>query len=124
MNERLETLLTYLETTVKTAGEFAVEQAPEVVEEILEWALYKASLELVLSIAFTYGAFRLLMWPKKNWDYLVKNDIEPICVVPILFGFMGAVACPLIAIDQIYIILQVLVAPRLYLLEYASNLVK
>jgi len=123
MNEQLETILADIikktTTTAEAAGSFVLSEIPEIVNQLLVWKFWVAITWSVVSftvfiIANIYG-FKYLIKGIKEQD----QDI----------GFMGTI----ILIPNFFIIfpvtiintgiwMQIWLAPKIYLIEYASKL--
>ena len=100
------------------AGDFLKEQLPDVLQQLLLWNIWKHS--LVVALCPTVIVLSVLLirkaW-KEDWD-------EPIWV-PITFICLFACAiCPLVMLGSLFEIVQIVVAPKIWLLEYAANLLK
>ena len=124
MNEELKekagaVLLDLLQDFTK-AKEFAIEQAPEVVQELLAWNYWSSLLLCVIGIAMVLaGLFCALTLYKRcsDWerDYVVVLPV--ICVIGAVVGLVGGSACFGHNLDW----LQILIAPKLYLIEYVRG---
>jgi hypothetical protein len=104
----------------ENAADFVIEQAPEVVEQLLRWKLWQS---LVIFVGLI-GLFVLLIvgaikWWKREGGY---TDEQPIiialCGGASMVLFLLGVTAP--TLDW----LMILVAPKLYLIEYAARLAK
>lgn len=142
MNEELQQALieviTAFANSVGGAADFAIAQAPEVVQQFLVWKLVAAVIGLlgcvlmVLVPAFVARhAYQLR--PEKNgkpnwaWDIVSYNG-EPsesgIIAAVWIFGGVSSVIGLVFSCINAATALQVWLAPKVYLLEYAANLVK
>lgn len=115
-------LLDTLESTSSGIGkaiDFAAEQIPDVIHQLLMWkfvgSLILFSFSLILSIISFYLAYKLFEGKKGTKFY----DMEPFGIFPFLFG-LGFSLILFHNLDWI----KIWVAPKLYLLEYATELVK
>lgn len=102
------------------AGDFLVEQAPMVVQELLayktaEHAIYSVVFFLVCAIS-TSGAFNRLNSYRKVGD---PDDLGWFMVL----SFLSASSLLLFVSDLLSLV-KVMIAPKVYLLEYAAALVK
>jgi hypothetical protein len=118
---------------LQTTEEFVIEQAPQIAQEILYWGLAQNVFYAVL-----YGGafiFFLLWFFKGNQiqkiSDLFKEDTDQSItagfirlVFSAIMGFLSVVALPWAAIDRTLASIKILVAPRLYLIEYISDLLK
>jgi hypothetical protein len=121
-----ETILAY----ANQAAEFAAEQAPLVVQELIMWGIassaFSAAMAAVLSIVFYLTAkkcYRLISAENEK-QYSDRN--EAVQVVSVITGVISGIGIPitaLITITSLYDMVYVIVAPRLYVLEYASKII-
>ena len=119
MNEVLEKelvrLIKSVEKPMSQGLDFAVEQAPEVIQQLLTWnfieSLAAFCLLSVLSVACLIGFIY-------HMRYLIKTGGEEIFVVLWMFP---AVLLPA-GLWQNLAWLKIWIAPKLYLLEYAAKL--
>lgn len=125
----LAQILTKAVSTVETAGQFLVDEVPEVVHQLLVW---KFTLSLVGFIAILIGLAMFITLavaglkevnnPKNKYDndgpfaVFMIGAIGSIVMVCVLFGTMFEGH----TLDW----LQIKVAPRIFLIEYASDLIK
>lgn len=118
LQERANEVLLKMLEGLDRAGEFAVEQVPLVVQELLTWHLVVSLLWFTISavVMITSIVFIVSVWRGRFED---RQDAALIC----LFLSTIPLAAFFIMVHNIDW-LQILVAPRLYLLEYAAGLVK
>ena len=124
MNQELKekagaVLLELLQDFTK-AKEFAIEQAPEVVVELLNWHFYKSIMWSSLGVVLMLGAFVMfLIWIKfackPSPDFLPDEKEGPFGVI-LVFLSIGMTVCYANS-DW----LQILIAPKLYLIEYVRG---
>jgi hypothetical protein len=114
--QRAEEVLLDMVNKAAEIGSAAVDEIPLVVQELLTWKMVESIFYTLVSVAVFYFALRLSKWLRKSVDDLGE------VVIPI--GFLNAaiygVSIALFSLDW----LKILVAPRLYLLEYAAQLIK
>lgn len=126
VQQQLAEYLKAILATAKSGAAFVQEQAPLVVQEKIAYARALYTIEaiaavigcVVLSryavkfyrIASAAGGGSCDIWPERQGGLL-----NVVCVV-------GAIACGLIAISATETATQVWVAPRLYILEWATQL--
>lgn len=126
MNEQLQTALTdILEKTmsgVDAATEFLVEETPLVIQELLTWY----SIVYFLEMLFAIGIFIVVTVNAIKWmKYIKKDDADEDAAFAwfLVSGIASAVAI-IIAFTLFNIKwLQILIAPKIWLIEYASKLV-
>ena len=123
LEDSLETIVTY----IKDAAEFLKGEAPLVVQEILDYNIYKyALLTSVWGLLLGLSIFIVVKNLVKGYNFSRIFDCEndedvDRCVIILLFGFFGLVMIfPLIY--QILQLIKVISAPRLFFIEYIRQL--
>ena len=115
-----------LETAEKT-GNFIVEQAPDLIRQLLIWKTVEYSVYVILGISLIIYFYR---WTKKVSKEMKENEDD--------FGdyFMDSFANILIPIGQLSLLIigmmliaenlqdliQIVFAPKIYLIEYSAKL--
>ena len=123
LDTALQDLITGAVAAAETAGGFVAEEAPIVVEQLLAWN-FTVSLLLFLAGAIVVLAMAILIkWINKcskgdkySYEWLDADG----CEIFLLLPFIGGVA--LIGCNLTW--LKIAIAPKLYLLEYAADLIK
>jgi hypothetical protein len=122
MNDELQVALAELISKSVELGENAImltqEQLPEIIQQLLLWKAAQSGIEFAISMGF-FATTALLPWRK--W----RNQIEDapdgrgmgaFLVFPVaMLAFMG-----MISFDLTW--LQIWLAPKVYLIEYAARL--
>ena len=139
MNEQLEKQLArVIEKSIELAektGDFVIEQGGELLEEFYRWHLWSNAVTLVFCVLsavliivvfFKVGIKHDENNPViNNYDRVVLFGNEYHLVFIILYSVLGSI-CFVFSIAEvifsIYRILQILVAPKLYLLEHFNLL--
>lgn len=127
MNEELtnkanEVLLKMLEGLEK-AGDFIVEETPEVVQQLLTWHMVESIVGCLFSITI---AILFCVAYSKLWKHTGDDDLhyaDSIAVRIFSALICGGVCISIVVCNFNLVWLKILVAPKLYLLEYASQLV-
>ena len=120
MNEELQkALLSILNSTINAATaakEFLIAETPEVVRQLLMW---KAAEAAVISFALLIGVALVVVpwWKNRKW---CLHELGPLNFFP---GFAVFILL-FFALGNFLIMLQIIIAPKIYLLEYAASLVK
>lgn len=128
MNEVLQNtineLLVGALALAQDTGEFLAEQIPDVVMQLLWWHGIESALFMLLAIVI------LLIWlplDVKLGKYLWRNDDVISDDFWLGYGLFGSVLRGLLIVIVVrssnLVWLKILVAPKLYLLEYAASLV-
>ena len=121
--ESLDQIMTWLKAGVETGGSFVAEQAPLIAQEIILFGRATHTFYMFVSLSaliVSIGLFRLVL---KN---IHKADDEPDAMVKtvvggvlgVIFGIGGFIATGEMARD----FFLAWFAPRLYIIEYLSNL--
>lgn len=103
--------------------EFAIEQAPDVIQQLLTWKLLEASATAALCFVLCLLAIAGIrfLW-RRDWDDSMDRTFAR--VMSSVIG--GAMAMLLLAVslDYAFQALQIAIAPKVWLLEYAADLVR
>lgn len=133
MSQALEDQLVQLVTNMNSAVFFAQKQLPEVLDQLLTYKLTEALIWFVIStlIFFPYAikvyhdathknpnpvSFSTDLY---NWVYSKDNDGHPLIIVH--FMVLMIASCTMVATATEA--LQIILAPKLYILEYMRHLV-
>jgi hypothetical protein len=124
MTEELQnTLASILETgkaTLSTLVDTMMVEAPELIKELLWW---NGITSFIWFIIFSILFLLLWKWEIKIWKWgIEKSDYDPYYFISIFYS-MGHFTVALLAFTSLTW-LKVLVAPRLFLLEWITVLVK
>jgi len=140
MNEELQNALvnfvSMITSAAETAGGFAAEQMPEVIEQLIAFSMIKAafcfvilSIPIIAHIMWVVHIFRskplaggdgALYWDSFSGGVSIKEGAIFVCVMtsvltipPIPFAIAHAIE-----------LLKLVIAPKVWLIEYAAGLVK
>lgn len=122
LSKMVEKALTVAEKT----GEFVVEQAPLLLQEFYAWHIAKSIIGILIGILIIVVGYNLRkIWGKKvdkeyckDWDEIVLGGYASenvSTVMTIVFSLIGGLV--VISINS-YSLIFILVAPKLYLIEY------
>ena len=127
-NNLQEKVIQWIESTASKIGDFATEQIPPFITEYLTWKFWEAAFSasmylIVLAVAGVYLAY----W-KKIWAWNVKyfDSTDGISLLPTLLSAVGVSLLLIFQFpyDEIKDMIQINIAPKVYLLEKASELIK
>ena len=119
LQKRGEEVLLELINKGNDIGSAAMDQIPLVVQELLYWKFAESIIFNILGLVMLFGLYRLC---KFLYNYFKDLDIgeHP--------EMMFSILTPLLLVPIIQSInlgwLQIWIAPRIYLLEYAASIVK
>ena len=121
LSESTEQLIDFIEKTGETTVDFAKEQVPLVIQEVLNWGFYSniiyGSINLIVALVCVY--FVVWIWKKEYKG----EDTHPF----IMFVFVPVFISIPTFLHGIYFMitaLKISVAPRLYLIEQLHTLIK
>ena len=109
--------------TAEDVASFIEKETPELGREIITWRAISESIAPVVALCMVFAALMFhTKYHKTEWYNSCGNYVDhpPIAFVPILVAFFGTVIFFTEISDAIY----PLVAPRLYILEKISYLIK
>jgi len=122
MNEQFQK---YLMDILEKTGEFLGNEVPEVAQQILTFSAYSCILHIVtLSCAISVFLYGCHSWDKftKTWDCkedaLGARAVAKVARAVIFVIFIYKV------FGQLSTLIKIYVAPKVFLLEYASDLIK
>ena len=116
MNENLEKAVAKAIELAEKTGEFAIEQAPEIIQEFYNWQI----MQLILCIFICCIVMLIFVKNYKYWFEKASSydDDELVYIVLLVtFGFFSIGSIPLIILS-LFDLVKILVAPKLYLIEY------
>lgn len=108
---------------VDAAVEFSQAQIPDVVEQLLMWHMFKSALFFSTGLAMILISAWCIWYVFKDLEGAVDSfnqEGAAVIILMLVFLFTGGVIVTYTHLDWI----QMLIAPKLYLLEYAASLVK
>lgn len=115
-----------LETAEKT-GNFIVEQAPDLIRQLLLWKTVEYSVYVVIGISLILYFYR---WTKKVTKEMKENedDFEDYFMGSIanIFRALGQITFLIIGMilitENLQDLIQIVFAPKIYLIEYSAKL--
>ncbi len=125
MNEQLqEALASLLSKTVSgiDAGTaFLQTELPDVIQQLLVWKAAVSGMSMIGFFALAYAIYRLNKWQMHYWNGVLEHD-ELLDHPEAIFNlFQIAWLIPLVHLWSIDW-LQIWLAPKIYLIEYAASL--
>ena len=127
MSEKLinvaEQMLLDMIQSVNTAKEFVIEQTPEVITQLLYWKFTISAIGFVIPLLIAG-----IWWYWFNRFQKVKKEMgyrdEEFCEITLLLTGLVVTLLLVIFTACNWEWLQILIAPKFFLLEYAASLVK
>ena len=130
MNEELKAqAITALKGIIESAvrvKDFAVEQAPSVIQELLQWKMAESLLVtgFMIFIITVLGLISYKTYQKHGFLNSLKDDISGAGALVLFSGVAGAMLGVSSFLISDFVWLQILIAPKVYLIEYAAQLIK
>jgi len=124
LTKRIESILAFIEDAAKQAKGFADEQSPDLIRQILSWAFWCNVMNI--GICALLGLL-LLTGQVAAWQMFVVGQDHYRADFPaaiILALFILDLPIVLISLSSLQEMVQVRVAPKVYLLEYAKSLIQ
>ena len=131
VNQALADILTKVTSGVEGVVDFSKEQIPDVVEQLLLWHTIENLIFFVIGgLLFTYGCYLFKVGPSKRDFYMHRyNDgeiTEDNRMWSVIFTYLvptTLVTSGFITVTTNLNFIKIMVAPKLYLIEYAATLV-
>lgn len=122
MKEQLEQYLIAAVEKAADVATWAEGELPSLVEEVLRWYAVYYSANAIIGAALVYLSVKGYMWFNKKYSE-ARDVFSPPIEVPMTFLVAGGLVSFLFSAAHALNAVKVMVAPRLFLLEYASKLV-
>lgn len=129
LQQRLVSILDYVESSAKTATDFAITQATDVAQQIIYWNMAMSAFWALGILLIMIGVFhltgRIRKWGEK---YKPQASYDSDDEAALAIGWAGQVGS--LAIGTIGVlyncaqVVKLIVAPKLFLLEYVADLIK
>lgn len=99
-------------------GDFVIEQAPLLLQEFYAWHITKCILNVVMWLIFILIIYMTLRKIKKYKEDKKLDMSDAEYFFPIVFSYVGWIISIIFLFVSIYDLVFILVAPKLYLIEY------
>ena len=138
LQEKTITALTDILTSVTEAKDFVLAELPEVIHQLLMWELCSSILDnvvaIVLPIILTVVLLKVWCKPKSGtsnhlWSYCEESDRHhfkdnDFCSTMFIISATSSALTLMISLSSINTtFIKIWLAPKLFLIEYAANLV-
>jgi formate hydrogenlyase subunit 3/multisubunit Na+/H+ antiporter MnhD subunit len=125
MSNELDELMVQIINQVKNTGDFVVEQMPDVVQQLLTYQYYSTVFYLIVGIVFLMVSFFSFYKVRELDKKSVGNpDVIPYIIAFLMIGIMSGLVGIVNVCENIDPLLKLTFAPKIYLIEYASRLIK
>ena len=112
-----------LEAAEKT-GNFVVEQAPDLIQQLIVWKTCEYIFLIIISIAFMFSLYKWHKSAMKRYDdfdgFYIKTEFFIYCIYAIVVILIFGIGL----FNSFFNLIQILLAPKIWLIEYAANLIK
>jgi len=119
-NEALNEFVKFMTEALKQAKDFTLAQAPEVMKEIIRMTVVKSGLGVAMACLGVFACYRAHLGLQKKMEEK-PYGMADICYVPLGFA---AIVCVIMIFCFGDDLITATIAPRVYLIEYFSHLVK
>ncbi|PIJ58743.1 hypothetical protein BOM23_08325 [Erwinia sp. OLMDLW33] len=123
-NKILADLLQKASNGIDAAVSFSQAQIPDVIHQLLMWNFAESIIfsltGILLFLLVQYLTFRIFKYLRKEWEGDYFSDHPEVIVVFMLWLLVTLITLTLLDLSW----LKIWIAPKLYLIEYASHLVK
>jgi hypothetical protein len=114
---------------VEQAGEFLLAETPSVLQELIAWktgvAIFWAVFGLVIVVSgYTMARKAYLTCFKSGHGHRMCEDEEPLWIFGGFASMIAAIIGAIILVESLITLLQITLAPKIYLLEAAGKLLK
>lgn len=122
LQSKLSSILDWVEETAKSAEQFAVEQTPLYIQELLAWNFWHSLVWFIIGVVYLIiGLSSAIFFYQqreviRDWDY----DDPPFfffALIPLVLGLL----CGLVTTTENLEWFQIWVAPRVWLVEYVAS---
>ena len=116
LKEQAQDALGVLLQDMLSAKEFVVDQAPDVVQQLLTIGMWDATMSVSIGVVLAIVAWRtwITLWASENEE---TKPLGPI------FGCIVGFVATLFIFGGSYYALKIKVAPKVYIIEYVMDLV-
>lgn len=115
------------EQTLDKAVDTLEKEVPLVVGEYLQWKFWESAANLIILALFAiiYAGVLFFVIRRKNFEWFGDDPISFFgTVVSIVGGVILLITIPLVGIENAKTCLQISIAPKVYLIERASEILK
>ena len=117
LNELLRPLVEKAINGIDKGTEFVIEQAPDLLQEFYNWHIAESSIIIVFLLIGVVQMF----WLKKPIERMRNFDDDALDIGRIVLQGIVGIVCLVNLCVQLLQLVKILVAPKLYLIEYFIN---
>jgi hypothetical protein len=129
MNEALmnnaKELLNVIITDAIAVRDFIISETPDVIQQLLAWnmtySLVRLAVSILIFVCFAIGLFHHIRWIARHFNDADENLIISNILCVATYSIPSVIAT-IVFFNLTW--LQIIVAPKIYLIEYAANMAK
>lgn len=131
--ETTEIVNTALRKAIEVAsatGQFVVEQAPDVIQQLMVWKTASYAVDLMVGVGLAVGPPLLWKWANKKYPgwHSEQGNYDNFPTISAMIAGLATVVSVIFGIPAAYIsamnLLKITLAPKVWLLEYAASLIQ
>lgn len=123
-----EKVIQWIESAASKINDFATEQIPPFIHEYLTWKFWEAAFSASLYLILVVVAGVYLAYWKRLWAWTMEKfeDSDGVSLLPTLLSAVGVSLLLIFKFpyDEIKDMIQISIAPKVYLMEKAAELIK
>lgn len=118
MEEKINKLILKALEVAEQTGSFIIDQAPDILQEFYRWHTYKFIFWIILVTLVGYFLTKPVV---KSWKALTEDDEDVPDILTAVFGTLTIISCLVFIVSNLYNLIFILTAPKLYIIEYFLN---
>ena len=123
LKQALADTINKLTNGVEKGIDFFNAQMPEVIEQLLIWKIWESAMQCIVGFLILFACWKLPSMVWKKYKFPEWNEEKQLVVI--MIGSLGLIFAGIaVSILINFKWLQILIAPKIYLIEYAAELLK
>ena len=107
--------------TIKNTKEFVIEQSPDLIQQVYRYGVFENVALLIFGIISLVVFCSIIVNHEKIGKWSCDNDSVGFIVAGTMLALIAGV---ILTLGGIFTLAKLILAPKLYLIEYLSNLIK
>lgn len=99
---------------LNSGSNFIAAQAPAVANEIIQWSLFMRWAGVFMGLTLLVVGAVIL---KSNWENWISEGFKELAMFPIAGMFIGSI----LTLCNAFMLVKIIMAPKLFLLSYIAN---
>lgn len=126
ITDRMDKYMDKTEFAIGKVVDIAIEETPKVIHEYLTWKVYVSVFYCIMPILFLSSTVYATKksWIKANFSDLYWNRYATIGLIGLISSIVSAIWVIIAWIDYVPTIIQIWIAPRVYLIDQLGNFIK